>query len=189
MKGCWQGCFSNGKKNEKLLIRVFQQQKGKSETIAGRSCFVDVRKWWTVVFWEWEEKEVLNSGVSTSGKKGTVLNNGVSVMKKKGRIADSGVSATEKSQRCGTVVVQHQKRVKSAEWWCFNIVKVNSVEQWCFSIVEVNSAEQWCFSIVEACLFEVGSSSSSSCASIRNLQKSTVAWYFLTGIISKQNLI
>jgi hypothetical protein len=27
-----------------------------------------VRKWWTVVFWEWEEK-VLNNGVSTSGEK------------------------------------------------------------------------------------------------------------------------
>jgi hypothetical protein len=127
---------------------------------------------------------------------------GVLVMKERGRIADSGVSTTEKSQRCGMVVVQHQKQVKSAERWCFNIVKVNSAEQWCFSIVKVNSAEQWCFSIVEvnsaeqwcfsivkACLFEVGSSSSSGCASIGNLQKSTVAWYFLTGIISKQNLI
>jgi hypothetical protein len=114
---------------------------------------------------------------------------GVSVMKERGRIADSGVSATEKSQKCGTVVVQHQKQVKSVERWCFSIVKVNSAEQWCFSIVKVNSAEQWCFSIVKACLFEVGSSSSSGCASIGNLQKSTVAWYFLTGIISKQNLI
>jgi hypothetical protein len=36
-----------------------------------------VRKWWTVVFWEWEEK-VLNSGVSASGKKSIVLSNGVS---------------------------------------------------------------------------------------------------------------
>jgi hypothetical protein len=27
-----------------------------------------VKKWWIVVFWEWEEK-VLNSGVSASGEK------------------------------------------------------------------------------------------------------------------------
>jgi hypothetical protein len=93
-------------------------------------------------------------------------------MKEKGRIADSGVSATEKSQKWGTVVIQQWRQVKS-------------VERWCFSLVKVNSAEQWCFSIVKACLFEVGSSSPSGCASIGILQKSTVAWYFLTGIISK----
>jgi hypothetical protein len=28
-------------KNEKLLVMVFQQQKGKGETIAGWSCFID----------------------------------------------------------------------------------------------------------------------------------------------------
>jgi hypothetical protein len=48
---------------------------------------------------------------------------GVSVMKERGRIADSGVSATEKSQRCGTVVVQHQKQVKSVERWVFQLSK------------------------------------------------------------------
>jgi hypothetical protein len=41
MKGCWQQCFSNGKNSEKLLVMMFQQQKGKGETIAGRSCFVN----------------------------------------------------------------------------------------------------------------------------------------------------
>jgi hypothetical protein len=55
MKSVEQWCFSIGKndegllatvfqqreKNEKLLVMVFQQQKGKGETIAGRSCFVD----------------------------------------------------------------------------------------------------------------------------------------------------
>jgi hypothetical protein len=41
MKGCWQQCFSNGRKMKRLLIRVFQQQKGRGETSAGRSCFVD----------------------------------------------------------------------------------------------------------------------------------------------------
>jgi hypothetical protein len=34
-------CFSIGKNSEKLLVMVFQQQKGRGETIAGRSCFVD----------------------------------------------------------------------------------------------------------------------------------------------------
>jgi hypothetical protein len=34
--------FQHQKKNsEKLLVMVFQQQKGKGETIAGWSCFVD----------------------------------------------------------------------------------------------------------------------------------------------------
>jgi hypothetical protein len=36
-----QWCFSIGKNSEKLLVMVFQQQKGKGETIAGRSCFID----------------------------------------------------------------------------------------------------------------------------------------------------
>jgi hypothetical protein len=36
-----QWCFSIGKNSEKLLVMVFQQQKGKGETIAGRCCFVD----------------------------------------------------------------------------------------------------------------------------------------------------
>jgi hypothetical protein len=56
-------------------------------------------------------------------------------MKEREWIADSGVSATEKSQKCGTVVVQHRRQVKSVEQWCFSIRrKVKSVERWCFSI-------------------------------------------------------
>jgi hypothetical protein len=110
----------------------------------------------------------------------------VSVMKERGQIADSGVSATEKSQKCGTVVIQQWRQVKSAKTVVFHHQKkVNSAHQWCFSIVKVNNAEQWCFSIMKSCLFEVGSSFPSGCASIEILQKSTVAWYFLTGIISK----
>jgi hypothetical protein len=111
---------------------------------------------------------------------------GVLVMKERGQIADSGVSATGKSQQCGTVVIQQWRQVKSAETVVFHHQKkANSAHQWRFSIVKVDSAEQWCFSIVKACLFEVGSSSPSGCASIGILQKSIVAWYFLTGIISK----
>jgi hypothetical protein len=33
--------FQHWENSEKLLVMVFQQQKGKGETIAGRSCFVD----------------------------------------------------------------------------------------------------------------------------------------------------
>jgi hypothetical protein len=40
-KSVEQWCFSIGKNSEKLLATVFQQQRGKGETIAGRSCFVD----------------------------------------------------------------------------------------------------------------------------------------------------
>jgi hypothetical protein len=113
------------------------------------------------------------------------------LMKERGRIADSGVSATEKESKVGNGSDSAVEASQSVEQWCVEMVvfqhqkKVNSAQQWCFSIVKVNSAEQWCFSIVKACLFEVGSSSPSGCASIGILQKSTVAWYFLTGIISK----
>jgi hypothetical protein len=41
MKSIEQWCFSIGKENENLLIMVFQQQKGRGETSAGRSCFID----------------------------------------------------------------------------------------------------------------------------------------------------
>jgi hypothetical protein len=40
-KSVEQWCFSIGKNDEKLLAMVFQQQKRKGETIAGRCCFVD----------------------------------------------------------------------------------------------------------------------------------------------------
>jgi hypothetical protein len=40
-KSAEQRCFSIGKNSEKLLVMVFQQQKGKGETIAGRSCFIN----------------------------------------------------------------------------------------------------------------------------------------------------
>jgi hypothetical protein len=41
VKSVEQWCFSIEKNDEGLLIMVFQQQKRKGETIAGRSCFVD----------------------------------------------------------------------------------------------------------------------------------------------------
>jgi hypothetical protein len=66
-------------------------------------------------------------GMGKSGKKvaeprwGKRCGFGVSVMKERGRIADSGVSATEKSQKCGTVLIQQWRQVKSVERWCFSI--------------------------------------------------------------------
>jgi hypothetical protein len=41
IKSAEQWCFSIGTNDEELLIMEFQQQKGKGETSAGRSCFVD----------------------------------------------------------------------------------------------------------------------------------------------------
>jgi hypothetical protein len=41
IKSVEQWCFNIGKNNEKLLAMVFQQHKGKGETIAGWCCFVD----------------------------------------------------------------------------------------------------------------------------------------------------
>jgi hypothetical protein len=48
-------------------------------------------------------------------------------MKERGRITDSGVSATEKSQKCGTVVIQQWRQVKSAKTVVFHHRKKSSV--------------------------------------------------------------
>jgi hypothetical protein len=72
-----------------------------------------VRKW----------EKVVKRLPSHDGGKGV----GLVLMKERGQIADSGVSATEKSQKCGTVVIQQWRQVKSAETVVFHQQKkVNS---------------------------------------------------------------
>jgi hypothetical protein len=93
VKSVEQWCFSIGKNDEGLLVMVFQQQKRKGETIAGRSCFVDENgeEMGTGVFWEWEEK-VLKKHVEqwcfSIGKNSEKLLKGC-----------NGVSATEGKRR------------------------------------------------------------------------------------------
>jgi hypothetical protein len=117
MKGC--RCFSNGK-------------RAKKETSAGRSCFGNKNDGgmadWNV-FGNGKKWEVLNRGVSASGRKSPVFLSGVSDREKS---LHSGVPqrcfGIVKNQQCCTAVFQHRESLfslKNRSLLCFDPAKTD----------------------------------------------------------------